>query len=113
MTIQTLNQDYVQDLLGVSILYTGTTDVLIIGVPCLVHMAMIEVTTLSGGGNLSVKLVDAATNLESPVRIAFPGVFVGRTPLVFPKPILFEVGVWAFLNQTTGAGRISVSYEVL
>lgn len=112
MTIQTLRQGYIQDLLGVKVAYTGTTDINIVAVPCLVHVLGIDVTTVSASVNAAVKLTDSITG-ETPVRWVFNSEELGKQEFVLPKPILFEVGVRAWLDQTTGIGQITCMYEVL
>lgn len=112
MTAETLHLNYIRDLLGVRVPYTTTTDVNIVAVPCLVHVISIDVTTVSATGNACVKLVDAITAVETPVRWVFQSVELGVRLYVLPKPVLFAVGVRAFLDQTTGIGTIGIMYEV-
>ena len=115
MTVQTLDrkvEDYILGLLGIGVAYLNTTEVSLLITPALVHAVIVEVTTLSAGVNLSLNLADTVAG-STPVRIVVPSVFVGRTPILFPTPVLFADGVRCVPDQTTGAGRISIAYEAL
>lgn len=109
-----IERPYIPDLLAVNIAYTTTTDINLVAVPCIMYGLSVDVTTVSAGVALSVKLVDATTAVETPVRWSLNTRSLGNQNIPLPKNgILFDVGIRAFLDQTTGIGRIAISYVVL
>lgn len=109
-----LEKPHISDMLAVNIAYTTTTDINLVAVPCIMYGLSIDIVTISAGVSLSVKLIDATSGDSAAVRWVIHARTTGLRDIPLPaKGILFDVGIRAFLDQTTGIGRIGVSYVVL